>query len=124
LLEWIEAHCRATGTAPTALGVQVLNDPRFVSGLREGRSPRLKTEARVRAYLEAAIRTARNAGSAVSRIPERIASALSGMSESEIDAPPPERDEELIRRVAETLMRGGSDAERLRVVIDALASAK
>jgi len=56
--------------------------------------------------------------------PERIASALSGMSESEIDAPPPERDEELIRRVAETLMRGGSDAERLRVVIDALASAK
>jgi hypothetical protein len=95
-----------------------------VSGLREGRSPRLKTEARVRAYLEAAIRTARNAGSAVSRIPERIASALSGMSESEIDAPPPERDEELIRRVAETLMRGGSDAERLRVVIDALASAK
>jgi len=54
LLEWIEAHCRATGTAPTALGVQVLNDPRFVSGLREGRSPRRKTEARVRAYLEAA----------------------------------------------------------------------
>lgn len=53
LLEWIEAHCRATGTAPTALGVQVLNDPRFVSGLREGRSPRRKTEARVRAYLEA-----------------------------------------------------------------------
>src|SRR5690606_39431960 len=68
LLEWIEAHCRATGPAPTALGVQVVNDPRFVSGLREGRSPRLKPEARVRAYLEAAIRTARNAGSAVSRI--------------------------------------------------------
>jgi len=61
---------------------------------------------------------------AADRVAERIAAALAGMGESEIDAPPPDGDEELIRRVAETLMRGGSDAERLRVVIDALAPAK
>lgn len=54
LLEWIEAHCRAAGVAPSALGVQVLDDPRFVSDLRAGRTPRRKTETRVRAYLEAA----------------------------------------------------------------------
>lgn len=54
LLDWIEAHCRATGVAPSALGVHVLDDPRFVSDLRAGRTPRRKTEARVRAYLEAA----------------------------------------------------------------------
>ena len=53
LLDWIEAHCRATGVAPSALGVHVLDDPRFVSDLRAGRTPRRKTEARVRAYLEA-----------------------------------------------------------------------
>ena len=61
---------------------------------------------------------------AADRVAERIAAALAGMSDGEIDAPPPDGDEELIRRVAETLMRGGGDAERLRVVIDALAPAK
>lgn len=54
LLDWIEAHCRATGVAPSALGVHVLDDPRFVADLRAGRTPRRKTEARVRAYLEEA----------------------------------------------------------------------
>lgn len=52
LLKWIEAHCRASGVAPSTLGAQVLDDPRFVSDLRAGRTPRRKTEARVRAYLE------------------------------------------------------------------------
>ncbi|WP_333605860.1 tyrosine-type recombinase/integrase [Novosphingobium sp.] len=58
---------------------------------------------------------------AADRVAERIAAALAGMNDLEVDAPAPDEDEELIRRVAETLMKGGVEADRLRVVINALA---
>ncbi|WP_242128462.1 site-specific integrase [Sphingobium sp. Sx8-8] len=58
---------------------------------------------------------------AADRVAERIAAALAGMSDAEVDAPPADEDEDLLRRVAETLMKGGAEAERLRVVINALA---
>lgn len=58
---------------------------------------------------------------AADRVAERIAVALAGMSDLEVDAPAPDEDEELLRRVAETLTKGGMEADRLRVVINALA---
>lgn len=58
---------------------------------------------------------------AADRVAERIAAALAGLSDAEVDAPAPDEDEDLLRRVAETLMKGGAEGERLRVVINALA---
>jgi len=61
---------------------------------------------------------------AADRVAERIAAALAGMSDDEVDTPAPDGDDALIRRVAETLTKGGAEAERLRIVIDALAPAQ
>lgn len=61
---------------------------------------------------------------AADRVAERIAAALAGMSEAEVDAPPADEDEVLLRRVAEALIKGGAEAERLRIVINALAPAE
>lgn len=54
LLREIEKFLRRNDTAPTRFGRDVVGDPRFVFDLRNGRDPRPSTEARVRAYLEAA----------------------------------------------------------------------
>ena len=51
LLRAIEIHLRDFGVAPTSFGRAALGDPRLVRDLRAGRSPRPKTEARLRAYL-------------------------------------------------------------------------
>ena len=58
---------------------------------------------------------------AADRVSDRIAAALAGIVE-EVDAPAPDGDEALLRKVAEILMQGGADADRLRIVIGALAS--
>jgi hypothetical protein len=59
LLTRIHRHLRHTGTSPTAFGRRVVNDPRFVHDLRNGREPRDTTEARVHAWLDAAEEMAR-----------------------------------------------------------------
>src|SRR3546814_4040382 len=53
---------------------------------------------------------------AADRVAERIAAALAGMSDLEVDAPAADEDEELLRRVAETLLKGGAEADRLREI--------
>ena len=53
LLRDVEKFLRHSETAPTRFGRDVVGDPRFVFDLRNGRDPRPKTIARVRAYLEA-----------------------------------------------------------------------
>lgn len=58
---------------------------------------------------------------AADRVAERIAAALAGIEGLEVDAPPPDEDEALLKRIAETLMRGGPEADRLRAVMSALA---
>jgi len=47
----IELYLRRTRTAPTRLGREALNDPRFVFDLREGRQVGKKTADRVSAWL-------------------------------------------------------------------------
>jgi hypothetical protein len=54
LLREIENFLRRNDTPPTRFGREVLGDPRYVFDLRNGRDPRPRTIARVRAYLEAA----------------------------------------------------------------------
>ena len=54
LLRDVERFLRRSDVAPTRFGREVVGDPRFVFDLRNGRDPRPRTEARVRAYLEAA----------------------------------------------------------------------
>lgn len=54
LLKEVEKYLRQNDTAPTRFGRDVLGDPRFVFDLRNGRDPRPRTVARVRAYLETA----------------------------------------------------------------------
>lgn len=54
---------------------------------------------------------------AADRVAERIAAALAGMSDLEVDAPAADEDDELLRRVAETLMKGGAESDRLRTVL-------
>lgn len=52
LLRDIERYIHRQGTTPARFGRDVVRDPRFVFDLRNGREPRAKTEARVRAFLE------------------------------------------------------------------------
>jgi hypothetical protein len=52
LLTRIQHHLRRTGTPPTRFGREVVNDPRFVGDLRNGREPRAATTERVLAWLE------------------------------------------------------------------------
>lgn len=51
LLRAIETYLRVTATPPTRFGREVVNDPRFVLDLRNGREPRNATCARVFAWL-------------------------------------------------------------------------
>lgn len=51
LLEWIEAHLSATGTAASGFGKDLLGDPGFVRNLREGRKARSQTDELVRQHL-------------------------------------------------------------------------
>ena len=59
LLGQIEKHLRITGVAATRFGRDVVRDPRFVLDLRNGRTPRVGTIARVEAHLARAAEGAR-----------------------------------------------------------------
>ena len=58
---------------------------------------------------------------AAERVSDRISAALAGICD-DIDAPAPDEDDALLRKVAQVLMQGGPEADRLRIVISALAS--
>lgn len=51
LLWCIERYLKRTRTPPTRFGREVVNDPRFVFDLRNGREPGAALQARVRAFL-------------------------------------------------------------------------
>ena len=53
LLRLVEDHIKARRLPPARFGREVLGDPRFVFDLRDGRQPRERTAARVRAYIAA-----------------------------------------------------------------------
>lgn len=53
LLTRIQRHLRLTGTSPSTFGRRVVGDPRFVQDLRNGREPRITTERRIHAWLDA-----------------------------------------------------------------------
>jgi hypothetical protein len=74
LLHLVENYLRTTRTPPTRFGRQVLGDSRFVFDLREGRVPRLTTEARVLAFLNAQ----EQAGSPTKRDPPNSNDQVSG----------------------------------------------
>lgn len=52
LIDEIESYCRRTGTAESTFGRHAVNDGKFVSRLREGKSVTLKTLNRVRSYMQ------------------------------------------------------------------------
>ena len=52
LLREVENFLRRSDTPPTRFGREAVGDPRFVFDLRNGRDPRPRTIARIRAYLE------------------------------------------------------------------------
>ena len=54
LLKDVERFLRQSEVAPARFGREAVGDPRFVFDLRNGRDPRPRTEAKVRAYLEIA----------------------------------------------------------------------
>jgi tRNA-dihydrouridine synthase len=51
LLRDVEKHLRRTGMAPSTFGRLAMRDPSLVRTLRNGREPRAKTVARIRALL-------------------------------------------------------------------------
>lgn len=51
LLREVEKFLRVNDTPATKFGREAMGDPRFVFDLRNGRDPRPRTVARVRAYL-------------------------------------------------------------------------
>ena len=51
LLDLIESYLRSSRTSPSRFGREVVNDPRFVFNLQEGRTPRPSTVRRVKAWL-------------------------------------------------------------------------
>lgn len=53
LLRRIEAFLRETGMPWTKFGRLATHDPRFVGDLRNGRTPRPQTEARVAGFMAA-----------------------------------------------------------------------
>lgn len=53
LLFAVEHFLRTKAIAPTRLGRDAVSDPRFVFDLRNGRSPRQATSARVLAHMKA-----------------------------------------------------------------------
>lgn len=56
LLRRIEAYLRRAGMRPTEFGRRAVRDGLFVAELRGGRKPRLRTVARVEAFLDRAER--------------------------------------------------------------------
>ncbi|HEX6375191.1 MAG TPA: hypothetical protein VFZ91_05680 [Allosphingosinicella sp.] len=52
LLDLIETYMRRTKMSPTRFGRNAVGDPNFVTGLRDGRTPRKPTVRRVVAYIE------------------------------------------------------------------------
>jgi len=52
LLPRIETYLALTAMPPTRFSRQAANDPRFVFDLRNGRSPRPPTAARIHAWLD------------------------------------------------------------------------
>ena len=52
LLRDVERFLRATGMPWTRFGRLAVNDPLFVKQLRDGRSPRPRTEIKVRHFME------------------------------------------------------------------------
>jgi hypothetical protein len=52
LLTRIQRYLRSSGISPSAFGRRVVGDPRFVHDLRNGREPRIATEARIHAWLD------------------------------------------------------------------------
>ena len=56
LLREVKKFLRLNDTPPTKFGREAMGDPRFVFDLRNGRDPRPRTVARVRAYLEGCAR--------------------------------------------------------------------
>ena len=55
LLREVDRFLRNSEIPAARFGREVMHDPRFVFDLRKGREPRVRTVARVRAYLEAAL---------------------------------------------------------------------
>ena len=53
LLREVEKFLRSSNMPPAKFGREAVRDPRFVFDLRNGREPRPRTVARVRAFLEA-----------------------------------------------------------------------
>ncbi len=53
LLRQIEKYLRETGMPWTKFGRLAAHDPRFVEDLRNGRTPRPETEARIRRFIRA-----------------------------------------------------------------------
>ena len=53
---------------------------------------------------------------------ERIAAALADIEDRDVDAPPADENEAFLAKVAELLMKGGPDADRLRAVVSVLVS--
>lgn len=56
LLRRIEAYLNRTGMRPSEFGRRAVRDGLFVAQLRSGRRPRLRTVARVEAFLDRAER--------------------------------------------------------------------
>ena len=53
LLRRIERYLNETATPPARFGRDAAGDPRFVFDLRNGRTPRPQTEARIAAWIDA-----------------------------------------------------------------------
>lgn len=54
ILDEVEAFLATSGMAASVFGIKVLRDPSLVLDLRRGRELKLRTRARVRAYIEVA----------------------------------------------------------------------
>lgn len=48
----VERFLNASGMAPARFGKEALNDPNFIKGLRNGRSPSLRTVSKVMAFID------------------------------------------------------------------------
>ncbi|MFA5989958.1 MAG: hypothetical protein WC803_10180 [Sphingomonas sp.] len=51
VLREVERYLTRTKMAPTRFGRNVVNDPRLVLDMRNGREPRARTTARIRAFI-------------------------------------------------------------------------
>jgi hypothetical protein len=62
LIRHIERFLSDTGMPWTKFGRLAVHDPRFVEDLRNGRTPRLETESRVKQFINARREEMANAG--------------------------------------------------------------